>query len=82
MLYAIRYGEISIKGRNRIEFERQLISNIQIQTGAKSIKRLRGRILVETENPAFDRIFGIVSYSPCHEVEESIEAFKEAALKE
>ena len=67
-----RYGEIALKGKNRAVFENQLISNVQDclkKNGVKAeIKKIRGRILVLTDNKdslsALPRVFGLVSISP------------------
>ena len=75
----VRYGEISIKSsRTRPVFERLLIRNIRDalnKSGIKSrIKRIRGRILVYTEDAeeaarVIARVFGVVSVSPAEEYE-------------
>ena len=81
----VRYSEIALKGKNRIFFERMLIDNIQRKIRTKSIKRPRGRILVEllpdVDISGFDKIFGIASYSVAEEINLDIEVIKENALK-
>jgi len=73
----VRYGEISLKGKNRHLFEERLISNIRRCLDANlilffSIKRPRGRIIVYLDNNKeykvkdfafFKYIFGIISYN-------------------
>lgn len=69
-----RYGEISLKGRNRSNFERILMQNIRhalYRWPKTKIARVDGRIMVTLngapENPLIEclqRVFGIVSLSP------------------
>jgi len=69
MVILVRYAEIGIKGRNRERFERALVQNIELCLKHHSIphavRRLFGRILIETDNPcvALRRVFGIASFS-------------------
>ncbi|MBW3000235.1 hypothetical protein KY339_06205 [Candidatus Woesearchaeota archaeon] len=86
--YIIRYGEIALKGRNRILFERKLIENIENvlkQNNIEhSIKKLRGRIFVYAEKDPINylkKIFGIVSVSHAVETDLEIEKIKETAEK-
>jgi len=70
MVYLVRYAEIALKGKNRVEFERKLVENIktQLKLGAKQLRiaRLPGRLLLECEGEVdLRRFFGLVSYSPC-----------------
>jgi tRNA uracil 4-sulfurtransferase len=66
----IRYGEIALKGKNRINFERKLIQNIRdclIKNNIEfeKIMRERGRIFIETSKKCVElsNVFGITSYS-------------------
>ena len=66
----IRYGEIALKGKNRITFERRLIRNIKDalkknNVPFEQVQRLRNRILIHTENecPFLKNVFGISSFS-------------------
>ena len=66
----IRYGEIALKGKNRINFERKLIQNIRdclIKNNIEfnKIIRERGRIFIETSQKCkeLSNVFGITSYS-------------------
>ncbi|MEK4565915.1 tRNA uracil 4-sulfurtransferase ThiI [Alkalihalobacillus sp. FSL R5-0424] len=87
----IRYGELALKGKNRVAFEKQLLSNIRhvlkpIQ-GIK-VKRTFGRIIVELNEaePApivelLKDIFGIHSFSLAIRVDHVVEDMQKAALK-
>ena len=86
MVYIVRYGEIGVKGDNRIFFERKLKDNIKLHLKDKKfdkVKRVRGRILIYSDDnlELLKNIFGIVSFSNALEVELDIEKIKEACLK-
>ena len=66
----VRYSEISLKGDNRIIFEKRLIDNIKDclrknNIRYKKIERLRGRIIIfaEQELNCLKYVFGISSFS-------------------
>lgn len=84
MVYIVRYGEISTKGKNRAYFEKKLVRNIKLQLKNKfeKIERLRGRILVYSDENLDDlkNIFGIVSFSKAFEVELNLDDIKKKAL--
>ncbi|WP_347490182.1 tRNA uracil 4-sulfurtransferase ThiI [Desulfoscipio sp. XC116] len=70
--YMIRYGEIGLKGKNRPAFERRLMDNISRalrKLGSSRVRRVYGRIIVESEaEPArvldiLSKVFGIVGVS-------------------
>jgi thiamine biosynthesis protein ThiI len=68
MAYLIRYGEIGLKGLNRPFFENKLVGNIRLMIGDEKarIKKARGRIILDTENDASEKlkmVFGITSFS-------------------
>lgn len=70
MVILVRYAEIGIKGKNREHFERVLMDNIASCLNAhaipfKKVRRLFGRIIVETDNPCtqLKTVFGIASFS-------------------
>lgn len=82
----IRYGEIALKGKNRPEFERKLISNIthffnQNNIKFSSIKRIYGRILIKTNEKCdfLKYVFGITSFS--YALELDVNEVREEALK-
>ena len=84
----IRYGEISLKGRNRSKFEDLLINNIKFalkDLPYQSIKKAYGRIYIDCSSnweavvDALQRVFGIVSLSPVFKTELELDAIKKAA---
>lgn len=86
----VKYGEISLKGKNRSQFEDILIKNMSYALKGldyQKISKAYGRIYIECgENwetivRALKRVFGIVSLSPAVKVELDLEAIKEAALR-
>lgn len=80
MVLIARYGEIFLKGSNRVDFERKLAGNIQKMFSVK-VWRKRNRLLVEEkEGVDLRRVFGLISYSPAVEAELDMEKIKEAAL--
>jgi thiamine biosynthesis protein ThiI len=76
-----RYGEIGIKGGNRVQFERRLAENIRACLASRGvpvhrIDRPYGRIIIHTDGPAdgLRTVFGITSYSmavACDTLEEA-----------
>jgi len=88
----IRYGEISLKGKNRNYFEARLIKNLkdQLNTFAPSsfefVKKISGAILVklnkngladiEKVEAAILHTFGIVNYSFATSLEQDLEKIK------
>ena len=86
----VRFGEISLKGKNRSFFVNKLVENIKDalrETGAYQIEKSYGRIYLYIEgNPdlyieKLKLIPGIVSISPVAIIEPEIEKIKELALK-
>lgn len=90
-LILVRYGEIGIKGKNRMEFVRRLRRNMR-----DALKR-RGvagrvwsegqRVYAETDQvaealEALRHVFGIVSLSPVVEVPPDLEAMKAEAVRQ
>lgn len=89
-LLLVRYGELSLKGRNRKNFEELLLTNIR--SNLKDVPHGRitktfGRIYLETKGNWEDvaqrlkRVFGIVSVSPVLRCELDIEAIKRGAVQ-
>ncbi len=83
----VRYGEISLKGKNRSFFEKALVKNIISNLERNSVKyenviRLRNRILIKTSEDCscLKKVFGIVSFSPANKVELSLDEIKKEAL--
>ncbi len=84
----IRYRELSLKGNNRIVFERALQRNIRDCLKKhniiyKQVWRIRGRMIIDTEEqaPFLDHVFGIASYSYGKELSLDIETIKKECLK-
>ncbi|MCX8147212.1 MAG: THUMP domain-containing protein [Candidatus Woesearchaeota archaeon] len=83
----IRYGEIGLKGRNRVVFENKLIENIMtaLSIERNKIKKTSGRIILYIEEKEeilkkLKKIFGIVSISPANKIEVDIEKIKQECL--
>lgn len=84
----IRYSEIGLKGNNRIVFEKKLISNIKDclkknKVKYKKIERLRGRIVIFTEEKlnCLKYVFGISSFSTALVIEPEINEIEKAVSK-
>jgi thiamine biosynthesis protein ThiI len=87
MVIIVKYGEIALKGNNRGMFEKRLIKNIhdclrKNKVEYKGIKRLNGRLIIETDDTCdcLSYVFGISSYSHAKEV--SLDMLKEKSLEE
>lgn len=84
-VYVIRYGEISLKGKNRVDFERKLVENIKKilsknNIGFEKVERVRNRIYVYCdETDIFRYVFGVVNYSKAFVINFSLENVKEIA---
>lgn len=86
----IRYGELSLKGRNRKDFTDQLHENVKnkLKNFKKiTIKSTRDRMFIYLNGedphqiiPICQRIFGIQSLSLAIKTENELKAIKEAAL--
>ncbi len=90
-LLLVRYGELGLKSAPvRREFERTLRRNILAQfAGERRTCRIRsdhGHIYVEVDDSDFglrllQRVFGITSVSPVHEVPSEVDAIRSAVLQ-
>ncbi len=89
-IIVIHYGEIALKGRNRIFFENKLKANIKKtlhKVKIKEIERLRGRLVINLAEAGQEKlaieglqnVFGISHFSFGTAVEKDIEAIKETA---
>lgn len=87
----LRYGELALKGKNRVRFLRQLRRNIRncLKThGLEGEVRSEGqRVYVRTEQveealEPLSRVFGLVSLSPVVEVERDIDAIVAEAVRQ
>jgi tRNA uracil 4-sulfurtransferase len=84
----IRYSEIGLKGKNRADFERKLRENVKEclkrnKVPFRKVNRLRGRIVVDTDETCVDLqfIFGIKSYSYAKKLDQDLNTIKEYALR-
>lgn len=87
-VFIIRYGEIALKGRNRVQFEEMLVKNIKLclkynKIAFSHVIRAWGRIIVYSNEDCrcLSKVYGIVSVSPAVETEIDIGKIKEEALK-
>jgi tRNA uracil 4-sulfurtransferase len=79
----VRYAEIALKGKNRIQFEKRLVHNISFtlrnrKIAFRKIHFRRGRIFIQTENDAqeLSEVFGIASYSYAQSCSPEIDEIK------
>lgn len=87
-LVLVRYGELALKGGNRGEFEKRLVSNMRralAGVAPATFARERGRVVVRPEGRVeavarrLQDVFGISSISPARGVPSTREAILEAA---
>lgn len=88
-LILLRYGEIGLKGQNRVYFCRKLRRNVRecLKTNdlAGRVWQEGQRLYLETDRPqeaiaAVQQVFGIVSLSPVVEVAADLEAIAQEAV--
>lgn len=84
----LRYGEIFLKGKNRVVFERKLVENMRKLTekagfAKPTIIKSRGRLLMSyfLGHAALRRVFGLVSYSPAVRVEKNTQKIQRKAVE-
>ncbi|MBI2573325.1 hypothetical protein HYV86_05675 [Candidatus Woesearchaeota archaeon] len=79
----VRYGEIFLKGKNKGDFEKQLVKNIRTITGQSDVKLCAGRIFIPYWNnhKTLRRVFGLTSYSLALRVEKNMDAILAAAVE-
>ncbi len=84
----VKYAEIAIKGKNRVDFERKLRENIKDcikrnNIPFEKVRRMRGRILIYTDKecPQLKNVFGIASFSYAKRYSQDLQTIKEEALK-
>jgi thiamine biosynthesis protein ThiI len=90
-LILVRFGEITIKGRNRQRFENMQL--LQIKTALKAFTDLEfeksfGRVYIHLNGESYTQIaerlkeiFGILSFSPVIRAVQEAEAIRDAALE-
>lgn len=83
----VRYGEISLKGKNRKSFELKLKSDIEgllrdREIGFSRVVLKRGRIYIRgiDQVPELEKIMGVHSYSPALEIARNMEALEKEVL--
>ncbi|MDE0424056.1 MAG: tRNA 4-thiouridine(8) synthase ThiI [Candidatus Poribacteria bacterium] len=92
-LFSVHYAEVGLKGKNRIFFEKRLVSNIKIAlrgTGYAKVERLHDRILVRLEKNAdvaqikkrLQQVMGIAYFELACATERDMTAIKETALQQ
>ena len=92
-LFSVHYAEVGLKGKNRIFFEKRLVSNIKIAlrgTGYTEVERLHDRILVRLKQNSdvseikrrLQQVMGIAYFELACATERDITAIKETALKQ
>ncbi|MCX6558530.1 MAG: THUMP domain-containing protein [Candidatus Aminicenantes bacterium] len=81
----VRYGEISLKGKNRSQFELGLKNDLEwfLRTNNHPFSRIsvqRGRIYIHdcADLPDLEKVLGVYSYSPALEIARDYETLKEA----
>lgn len=86
----VRYGEISLKGKNRSDFEQRLLVNIEqalADLPPRQIRKTFGRIFIELKDDLAEvkerlqRVFGVVSFSPVAEAPLDLGLIREKALQ-
>ncbi|HID08894.1 TPA: hypothetical protein EYP13_01555 [Candidatus Micrarchaeota archaeon] len=77
----VRHSEIALKSRPvRIRFERQLVKNLERQTGGRAHREAARIILRGGDWEKVGNVFGVKSYSPAILVPADLEEMKRAAL--
>ena len=88
--FAIRVGEMTLKGENKPLFEKRLAKNIRrlLRGATCDIRSRSGRFYLQVDDAheriaaaALSRTFGIVGFSRTHEVEKEMAAITQAALE-
>ncbi len=93
-LFLVKYGELTLKGGNRPQFERRVVEDVRRKLEEAGVspkpvfQRQWGRLYVharaEQAGPtaeALSRTFGLVAFSRALRVEKRMEAIEEAALR-
>jgi tRNA uracil 4-sulfurtransferase len=90
-LILVRFGEITIKGRNRNRFENMLLNQMKTALNhftALEFEKTYGRVYIHLNGENYELvaerlkdIFGILSFSPVVRCIQDVEAIREAALR-
>jgi len=92
LTYIVHYGEIALKGRNRLQFENTLINNIRKaleDLGEPDVQRYHSYLIVELTEAApatqvearLRRVFGIAYFAPITRASWDIDAIGDAAVE-
>lgn len=87
-LLLLKYGEISLKGKNRAYFENRLVQNIQerLKDFSYILHRRQGRLYVECDDlrviSILQETFGLVEICPATKTSPDIDLIKQVALEE
>lgn len=86
-LYLVKYGEITLKGKNRRYFENKLLSNIRsrIEPFGAELDFYQGRIFVRSDDERIIQVLqdtiGLVEICPAEQLPLDMDALREAAAK-
>lgn len=87
-LYLIKYGEISLKGKNRRFFENRLLKNIaqRVEPYGGKVEFFQGRIFVQSEDdrviPVLQDTFGLVEVAPAIRIPLDMDILRAAAVEQ
>jgi len=86
----VRFGEITVKGRNRTRFEELMLARVKEALASfrsLTYDKAYGRLYIRLNGESFERVadrlkdvFGIVSFSPAIRTANELSAIREAAL--
>jgi thiamine biosynthesis protein ThiI len=80
--FLVHYAEIGLKGRNRPDFEHQLMRNIREQHPIDDVRRLQGRIVAYAQGELdLGDVFGIAWWAEARETRADTGAICELALQ-
>lgn len=87
----VRFGELSLKGKNHAQFEQQMVNNIRARLKSFSnltLHRGHNRLYIQLNGTLFEdvrealrKIFGLKSFSPAWRLQGSWDAVVEASIR-
>jgi len=90
-LILLRYGELSLKGRNRYKFEQALLDHVRRMLKPHpraEIRQTNGRVLIELNGEPYEAVrerlgrgFGLSSFSPVMRADLDLESIRRTALE-
>lgn len=85
-LYLLKYGEITLKGKNRYFFEKKLLNNIKSQLKGLDfeVEFYPGRIYVKSEDAVLEplkKVFGLVGICEAARADLDMESLKQKAVE-